>query len=53
MKIVNEHNINEERIAFYERVIRINEKTIEKCKVQIIFAKEKLEEIEQKEKRCI
>lgn len=37
--------MNEGKIAFFERTIKMNTKIIEECEDKILFAKEKLEEI--------
>lgn len=38
-------NGNKEKIFFYEKLIKINKKTIEECKDRILFAEENLEKL--------
>lgn len=37
--------MNEGKIAFYEKSIKLNKKIIEECRDKILFAEEMLEEI--------
>lgn len=42
--------MNEVKILFYEKSIKENQKIIEQCKDQILFAEEKLKEIKNEHK---